>query len=160
MHAHCNELTMKQGKLGDLIAAIGFAILLKFDSSRWFFGAYDLQTYWMTSQNNRAPVLSYVYALCIISKPSVNSNWANNPETLNSGVKIGNCLCRVNLNFDRWPWNTTWHVLYATSSFVYHFIAIGQFKLGLQSGNSQFGSKSTIFCPVRPWNLTDNLEIQ
>ena len=34
---------------------------------------------------------------------------------------------------------------YATSSFVHHFVAIGEFKLELQSGNAQFGSKSTIF---------------
>ena len=114
----------------------------------------------MTSQNNRAPLLCYVYALCIIPKPSVNSNWTYNPETLDLGQNR-RFLSRVNFKFDRWPWNTTGHVLYATSGFVYHFIAIGQFKLELQSGNSQFGSKSTIFfCPVRPWNLTDDLEIQ
>ena len=37
------------------------------------------------------------------------------------------------------------HLFYATSSFVQHFIAIGEFKLGLQSGNAQSGSNSTIF---------------
>ena len=37
------------------------------------------------------------------------------------------------------------HLICATSSFLYHFIAIGQFKLELQSGNSQFRSKSMIF---------------
>ena len=31
-------------------------------------------------------------------------------------------------------------------------------QTGLQSGNAQFGSKSTIFCPVRPRNLADELE--
>ena len=30
--------------------------------------------------------------------------------------------------------------------------------LELQSGNAQFGSKSSIFRPVWPWNLTDDLE--
>ena len=44
-----------------------------------------------------------------------------------------------------WPWKTTGHLFYATSSFVHHFAAIGEFKLELQSGNTQFGSKSTIF---------------
>ena len=34
------------------------------------------------------------------------------------------------------------HLFHATSSFVYHFIAIGEFKLELQSGNAQFGSKT------------------
>ena len=43
---------------------------------------------------------------------------------------------------------------------MYHFIAIGEFKLELQSENAQFGSNSTIFRDVRPWNLTDNREKQ
>ena len=35
--------------------------------------------------------------------------------------------------------------LYVTSSFVHDYKAITEFKLGLQSGNAQFGSKSAIF---------------
>ena len=54
-------------------------------------------------------------------------------------------LSRVNLKFDGWPWKTIGHLFYGTSSFMYHFIAIGQFKLKLQSGNAEFGSKSMIF---------------
>ena len=45
-------------------------------------------------------------------------------------------------------------------SFVQHFLAIGEFKLELQSGNAQSGSNSTIFRAVWPWNLMDNLEKQ
>ena len=41
---------------------------------------------------------------------------------------------------------------------MHHFIAICEFKLELQSGNSQFGLKLTIFLPVWPWNFTDHLE--
>ena len=52
------------------------------------------------------------------------------------------------------------HLFYATSSFVHHFVAIGEFKLELQSGNDQSGSNSTIFRAVRPWNLTDDLAKQ
>ena len=52
------------------------------------------------------------------------------------------------------------HLSFAVSSFVRHFIAIGEFKLELQSGNAQFGSNSTIFRAVWPWNLTYNLEKQ
>ena len=52
---------------------------------------------------------------------------------------------------------TIGHLFYATSSFVQHFVAIGEFKLELQSGNAQSGSNSTIFKAVRPWNLTDDL---
>ena len=37
------------------------------------------------------------------------------------------------------------HLFYTTSSFVHNFKSISEFKLELQSGNAQFGSKSTIF---------------
>ena len=75
-------------------------------------------------------------------------------------VKIGDVLYRVTLKFDGWPWKTIGHLSFAVSSFVQHFIAIGEFKLELQSGNAQFGSNSTIFRAVWPWNLTDDLEKQ
>ena len=69
-------------------------------------------------------------------------------------------LSHVTLKFNGWPSKTIGHLFYATSSFVNHFIPIGEFKFELQSGNAQFGSKSTIFRAVRPWNLTDELEKQ
>ena len=36
----------------------------------------------------------------------------------------------------------------STSSFVHHFVAIGVLKLELQFGNAQFGSNSRIFMAV------------
>ena len=41
---------------------------------------------------------------------------------------------------------------------MHHFVAIDEFKLELQSGNAQFGSKSTIFLTVRTCNLTMTLK--
>ena len=64
----------------------------------------------------------------------------------------------MTLKFDGWPWKTIGYLFYATSSFVHHFKAICEFKLELQSGNAQFGSKLAIFCPVWPWNLRDDLK--
>ena len=49
---------------------------------------------------------------------------------------------------------------YATLSFLHHFVAIGEFKLELQSGNAQLGSKLTIFLAMWPWNLTEDLQKQ
>ena len=80
----------------------------------------------------------------------VISNW----------IQIVNFSDRVTVKFDGWPCKTIGHLFYATSSFVHHFIAIGEFKLELQSGNAQSGSNSTIFRAVRPWNLTDDLAKQ
>ena len=65
-------------------------------------------------------------------------------------VKSGDVLSRVTLKFDGWLWKTIGHLFYATSSFVHHFVAIGEFKLQLQSGNAQSGSNSTILRAVRP----------
>ena len=62
------------------------------------------------------------------------------------------------MKFDVWPWQTIGHLFYATSSSMHHFVAIGEFKLELQSGNAQFGSKSTIFWAVWLCNLTYDLE--
>ena len=80
----------------------------------------------------------------------VISNW----------IQIVNFSARVTVKFDGWPCKTIGHLFYATSSFVHHFVAIGEFKLELQSGNAQSGSNSTIFRAVRPWNLTDDLAKQ
>ena len=55
------------------------------------------------------------------------------------GSKSAIFLSRVTLKFDGWPWKTIGHLFYVASSFVHHFIAIGVFKLKLQSGNAQFG---------------------
>ena len=52
------------------------------------------------------------------------------------------------------------HLVNATASFVHHFVAIGEFKMELQSGNDQFGWNSTIFIAVWPCNLTYDLEKQ
>ena len=38
-----------------------------------------------------------------------------------------------------------WHIFYATSRFVHHLIAIGEFKQELQSGNDQIGQIWAIF---------------
>ena len=80
----------------------------------------------------------------------VISNW----------IQIVNFSARVTVKFDGWPCKTIGHLFYATSSFVKHFVPIGEFKHKLQSGNAQSGSNLTIFRAVQPWNLTDDLAKQ
>ena len=75
-------------------------------------------------------------------------------------VKLDDVFSCVTLQFDVWPWKTIGHLFYAASSFVHHFVAIGELKLELQFGNAQFGSNSTIFRGVWPWNLTGDIEKQ
>ena len=111
----------------------------------------------MTLKNNRAPLLC-CFKLCT----SFHSHrWIQTKVTVRKRsirVKIGDLLPRVTLKFDGWPWKTIGHLFYVASSFMHHFIAIGEFKLKLQSGNAQFGSKSIMFSAVGPWNLTDDLQ--
>ena len=89
----------------------------------------------------------------------MNSNWSYSPETPNLG-QIRRFLEPCDFQIWRMTLKTIGHLFYAISSVVHHFVAIGKFKLELQSGNSQFGSNSTIFRAVWPLNLTDDLEKQ
>ena len=89
--------------------------------------------------------------LCYFNTSLVHHFVANDdfiPELQSGNALFGqnqHFLSCVTLKFDQWPWKIIGHLFYATSSFVHHFVAIGEFKLELQSGNSQFGSKWTIF---------------
>ena len=70
------------------------------------------------------------------------------------GSKLKIFFSRVTFKLEGWPWKTIGYLFYDTLSFVYHFNAIGKFKL--KSGNAQFGSKSTIYWAVWPRDFTDD----
>ena len=127
--------------------------------NRWCFVPCDLEIWWMTLENNRASLLC-CFKLCA----TFHSHWwIQTRVTVRKRpiwVKIDDFQSRVTSKFDVWPWKTIGHLYHATSSSMHHFVAIGEFKLELQSGNAQFGSKSTIFLAVWPYNLTYDLEKQ
>ena len=125
--------------------------------NRWFFVPCDLEIWWMTLNNNRAPLLTY-FKLCA----SFRSHWWNQTGvTVRKHpiwVNIGNFLSPVTFKCDRWPWKTIGHLFYATLSYVHHFVAIGEFKPGLQSGNGPFGEKLaltsvTLTFDLWPWSF-------
>ena len=150
---------LNKANLRDLIAATSLVILLKLDSNCRIFSPCGLEIWWMTSKNNRAPLLYYI-KLCASFQIH---RWIKTRVTVRKcpiWVKISDFLSCVTLKFDGWPGKTIRYLFYVTLSFVPHFIAISEFKLKLQSGNVQLGSKSMIFCPVWPWNLMDDLEKQ
>ena len=125
--------------------------------SRWFFVPCYIEIWWMALKNNRAPLLCYI-KLCASFQTQW---WIQSSVTVwkcSIRVKIDDILSRVTSKFYGWRWKTRGHLFYDTSSFVHHFVAIGEFKLELQSGNAQFGSNSTIFWAVWLWNLTAELE--
>ena len=110
-------------------------------------------------ENNRAPLLCYFKLFA-----SFRSHWwIPTGVTVRKRliwVKINAFLSRVTLKFHGWPWKTIGLLFWATSSFVHHFVAIGEFKLELESGNAQSGSNTTLFRAVWPWNLTNDLQKQ
>ena len=65
-----------------------------------FFALCDIEIWQMTLRHLFYPTSSFK---CIISKPSVNSNWSYSPETLNSGRNWCFFLSCVTLKLDRWP---------------------------------------------------------
>ena len=126
---------------------------------RRFLKPCDLDIWRITLTNNKAPLLSIIKLYASFH----HHMWIQTGVTVRKRliwVKFDDFQSRVTLKFDGWPSKTIGHLFYATSSFVQHFVAIGEFKLELQSGNAQTGSNSTIFRAVWPWNLTDNLEKQ
>ena len=95
---------------------------------------------------------SFVYHFRSISEFKLELQSENTQFGSNSMIFFS----RVTLQCDAWPWKTIGHLLYATSSVVHHFIAIGDFKLELQSGNTQFGSnrKFLELCDLAIWRMT------
>ena len=138
-----------------MIAATGLVILLKLDLNHRFFSPCDLEIWWMTPINNRAPLLCYFKLFA-----SFHSHW-----WIQTGVTVRKPLIwvnidaffsRVTLKFDGWPSKTIGHLFYATSSFVQHFVAIGEFKLELESGNPNLGQIRRFLepCDLEIWRMT------
>ena len=96
------HISPNKANLRDLIAATGLVILLKLDLNRRFFSPCDLEIWWMTQKNNRAPLLCYFKLFA-----SFHSHW-----WIQTGVtvckrliwvNIDAFLSRVTLKFDGWP---------------------------------------------------------
>ena len=71
--------------------------------------------------NNKANLRDLIAATGLVI-----SNW----------IQIFNFSTRVTVKFDWWPCKTIGHLFYATLSFVHHLVAIGEYKLELQSRNA------------------------
>ena len=103
-----------------------------------FFVPRDLEIWWMTLKNNRAPLLYYI-KLCAAFQSHWHIQTGVTVRKRSIRVKIGDFLSRVTLKIDLWPWKTIGHLFYTTPSFVHHFKSIGEVKLELQPENPQVG---------------------
>ena len=119
-----------------------------------YFVLYDLKIWRMTLENNRTPFLYYI-KLCA---PFQTHLWSQTWVTVwKHSIRVKFFfLSRVTMKFDGWPWKTIGHLSYTTLSFVHHFKSIGEVKIRLQSGNTQFGSKRQFFvpCDIEIWRMT------
>ena len=104
----------------------------------------------MALKKHRAPLLCY-FKLCI----SFHSHpWIQTGVTVRKRpirVKISDALSRMTLKFDACPGKTIEHIFYATSSIVYHFVAICEFKLEMPKLGQNW------FWPLWLWPLTSHL---
>ena len=75
----------------------------------WYVILCDLEIWWMTLKNNRAPLLRY-FKLCAAFRTHW---WIQTGVTVWKRpiwVKFDDFCSRVTLKFDRWPWKTIGHL--------------------------------------------------
>ena len=82
------RLILNKANLRDLIAATGLVILLKLDWNRRFFSPCDLEIWWMTPKNNRAPLLCNFKLFAKFC-----SHW-----WIQTGVRVRKCLIWVKID--------------------------------------------------------------
>ena len=115
-----------------------------------YFVPCDLEIWWMTLENNRAPLIYHI-KLCA---PFQIHRWSQTWVTVQKcqiRVKIGDILSRVTLKFYGWPWETIGHLFYTTLSFVHHFKAMGEFKPDYSSGQNQ---QFFVLRDLQIWRMT------
>ena len=126
--------------------------MLNSGQNRRFFVPCDLEIWWMTLKNNKAPILC-CFKLCASFH---GHRWIQTKVTVRKRsirVKICDLLSRVTLKFDRWPWKTIGHLFYVASSFMHHFITIGKFKRPIRDKIGDFLSCVTLKFDGWSWKL-------
>ena len=109
----------------------------------------------MTTKNNRAPFLC-CFKLCALFH---SHQWIQTGVTVCKRpilVKINNFLSCVTLKFNWWPSKTIGHPFYATSSFVQHFVDIGELNNEVQSRTPNLGQIWRFLepCDLEIWRMT------
>ena len=109
---------------------LGVAVTLKLDGWPWNTIGIIFNAQW-----------SCLHDFITISRYWLDISSGNGPKPQKSkffGVA-------VTLKFDEWPWKTIGILSFAFPSYVHDFIAIGQIKLELSSGNGAKPQKSIFF---------------
>ena len=120
---------------------------------------------WSQLKNTMQISSTEMQFLCKILQLYIFKNKANLSDliaatslVISNWIQTINFSARVTLEFDWWPRKTIGHFFYTMSSFLHHFKSISEFKLELQSGNTQLGSKLQYFvlCDLEIWWMTLN----
>ena len=110
-------------------------------------------------KNNRAPHLCYI-KLCASFQ---SHGWIQTGVTVQKvsiPVKIWHMFCPV------WPWNlmmtlkNKWTPIPYYAKLCASFQSHHRIQIGVTVWKHSIRDKSAIFCPMSPWNLTNNLEKQ
>ena len=121
--------------------------------NRRFVVPYDIGIWWVTLENERAPLLC-----CFKLYASFHRHrWIQTKATVRKRsirVKIGDFFVQCDLEI----W---WITLKNNRAFLLCYFKLCASFRGhwwIQSGNARFGSNSLMFLAVWPWNLTDDLQ--
>ena len=122
-----------------------------------FFVLHDLEIWWMTLKNNRAPLLYYI-KLCAAFQSHWHILTGVTVRKRSIRVKIGDFLSRVTLKIDVWSWKTIGHLFYTTSSFVHCFKSLVKSNLGysletLKSGKNWRFFLSCVTLKIDVWTI-------
>ena len=138
-----DKILKNKANLRDLRAVTSLTILLKLDLIIWFFSLCDLQIWWITLENNRAPLIYYI-KLCVsfqISRSKLAIFVLCDLEIWGMTFKINRApllyYSKLSVSFQSHWWIQTRVTVQKHSIWV----KIGDF-----------------YCCVWPWNLTDDLE--
>ena len=128
---HCHMWIQTGVRVRKRLSWVLTSVTLTFDLWPWRFAWTSLLTMVITPENFMMIRL-----------------WEHGEKGVTDGQTDGRTDRQTENTICRAAWSqlkTIGHLFYVASSFVHHFVAIDGFKLELQSGNAQFGSKSTIF---------------
>ena len=155
-----------KANLRDLIAATGLAILLKLDKNNRLISLCDLEIWWMTSKNNKAPLLYYI-KLCA----SFQIHW-----WIQTGVTIRKCSMWVKIgDFFVLPDLEIWWMILKNKKapLLYYIKLCAAFpshwhiqtgvtvqKRSIQVKIGNFLSRVTLKIDVWPWKQLDTSSIQ
>ena len=116
-----------------------------------FFVQHDLEIWWMTLKNNRAPFLYYI-KLCVAFQSHWYIQTGVTVQKLSIWVKISDFFVLCDLENWRMTLKNNRAPLLCCLKLVHHFIAIVKFKLEFKSGNTQGWGQVLVPVPVpRYW---------